>query len=274
MQQLTHHIGKELWNRSEGLYAFPKKDLGKDVRVMLYETLGTYRDIFPRSDGGDGYTGPEIIKSPYEAFSKPECLQQSCTACKLSLLFLDTKAVQALATLCKGRKRRGFAWPELLAFLEPVEKGRDPNWRRRWLKQGRDVRIERRKVRLWRERGGDKASAGKDDVGEECPILWSPTEDAKFEEKHRTAKRSENDTWEYSDCVMNVCDDLEDGSEERTIGEDDNASILLPMGEERVMDGREKAYLALHGIGVGKDTSDADIWFPQIAQMYARNYGK
>ena len=272
LHQLTQLIGKELWDRSEGLYAFTEERLGEEVRVMLYETLWPYREIFPRPEEGVERKGPERIGSPYEAFSKPNCSQESCTACKLSLFFEDRKAVRALALLCKGRKQHRYTWPELLAFLEPVEKGRDPNWRRRWVREGKDVRRERRRVRHWRERGGKISLAAKGDEGEECPIVWSPTEDAKFEEQVRLQGRCGKDSWGYSDCVVRPGDDLEDESVEYNVRGDDDCSTLLPMKEEDgIMDGREKAWLALYDIGVVRDTSDVDQWFPHLAQVFAQN---
>ena len=173
LSKLTELVRRELWDRSEGLYAFPKEFLGEKVRRILYETLVPLRRVFKQNSGSERV---EIIGKPLEAFGKGGVEQKKCLACDLSLVFRDTKVVEALATLCKGRKRHHYAWPELLAFLEPVKYGTDENWRRRWLKEGIDVRRGRQKVRLWREcGGGNQVSDRSDEEGEEVIIFNSPT---------------------------------------------------------------------------------------------------
>ena len=254
LHELTQLIAKELWERSEGLYAFPCECMGEEVRGMLYDTLLRYCDIFTVSIDTDRTKGPEIIGSPYEPFAKPECPTEICIACKLSILFQDRIAVKSLATLCKGRKRHGYTWPELLAFLEPVEKGKDPNWRDQWIRDGKAVRRERRRVRLWRQCGGEKGTAGKlirnADAGEECPIVYTRTQEAKFEDRQSSSKGSGRQTFGYSECVREISDDLEDENE----------------GFKGWTEEREKAYQALHGIGVRSDTADVDEWLPECEE--------
>ncbi|KAL9101444.1 MAG: hypothetical protein Q9163_003294 [Psora crenata] len=170
---LTDLIARELWDRSEALYAFPKDFLCVQVREMLYTTLLPFRDLFrPRTE----QLGQMMTAKPSGALNSRACAQQECIACALSLVFQHAAAVEALANLCKGRKRHHYAWPELLAFLEPIEYGKDEQWRRRWLREGINVRRERRKVRLWKECGGsNEASADSYNEGDERYLSRSPT---------------------------------------------------------------------------------------------------
>ena len=87
-----------------------------------------------------------LIKSAVDAFSHTS-RHGNCTACKLGILLRDKKAVAALATLCKARKRHRRQWPELLAYLEPIETGEDNEWKCRWLKESAQVRKDRKMVR-------------------------------------------------------------------------------------------------------------------------------
>ena len=274
LRELTQLIAKELWERSEGLYAFPWECMGKEVRSMLYDTLWHYRHEFALSKDANKSKGPDVIGSPYEAFAKPNFPMEQCMACRLSSLFQDEKAVKALTTLCKGRKRHKYTWPELLAFLEPVERRTDPDWRARWIKDGKDVRRERRRVRLWRKCGGTRDTAarlvGNPDAGEECPIVYTPTRKTNFEEEQQQPSLNipERQTFGYSECVQEISDDLEDEYEGFKAGEDDHCETLLPAAEDaqRWTNGSKKAYQALHGLEVEPDTADIDEWLTMVEE--------
>lgn len=126
------------------LYTFPSEFLGYETREMLYEVLLPYRYVFPESEDGCA----EAVKG------------SECIACTLGLLFRNDDAVKALAMCAKGRKKTGRPWPEVLAWLEISEFDKCDGWRRRWLHDGESVRIDRRRVRGWRECSGGRWVAG------------------------------------------------------------------------------------------------------------------
>ncbi|KAG8528927.1 uncharacterized protein KY384_006616 [Bacidia gigantensis] len=178
-------ISSELWERSEGLYAFPESSLNADIKQMLYKTLVEYKAIFrvkPQK------SSVEFIKTPAEAWKdgkKGSNRADNCLACDLSRFIRDKKAVDAICTLCKGRKKKGYTWPELLAFLSPVEYGKNENWRREFIKSSRHVTRMRRKINVWRDCGGDAwindlRKAQEWDQGEEVPIVYSLTRDSEL----------------------------------------------------------------------------------------------
>ncbi|KAL9130571.1 MAG: hypothetical protein Q9217_001284 [Psora testacea] len=263
---LTDLIVEELWDRSEGLYAFPKEYLGKQVREMLHSTLLPFRDLFkPKA----GQIGPEATGKPSEAFVASRGAEKKCIACTLSLIFQNGAAVDALATLCKGRKRHRSVWPELLAFLEPVEYGRDEKWRRRWLKEGIKVRRERRRVRLWRECGTEaEVNARSNNDSEEVSVSKSSTPPniafiyAVVDDVHGCS--SEN-TWSSQGYNAQVEDDFEDENDKVVtgmVGEEDesgwekgpkiNEQRAIIEEDSRPTNGevwpaRSLAYRALHG---------------------------
>ena len=147
---LTKLIAMELWDRSETLYAFPRAAQCESVRAAL-TVLEGYRPLFV--PGGENPHTVQIIGRPADAFAGPSTpvTQATCSACKLSRLFQNAEAVNALAVLCKGRKKRHWSWPELLAFVDPVDVGRDEGWYRRWRNEGSAVRRERRRANVWAE---------------------------------------------------------------------------------------------------------------------------
>ena len=171
--ELAELIAKELHYRSARLFQYPKESLSKEVKDIL-GAVWPYRVVFKPRFVDD--TDVELIKTPADAFKRgPSNCGQDCIACNLSALFQDTVAVKALATLCKGRKRHRYEWPELLAYLDPVIKGENDWWRRDFIKEGHAVRKVRRLTRVWRANGGlTGAPAAEADV-QEVPIYYKAT---------------------------------------------------------------------------------------------------
>lgn len=171
--ELAELIAKELHYRSEGLFQYPKEGLSKELKDILC-TVWPYREVFKPKYVDD--TDVELIKTPTDVFKRgPSNRGQDCVACNLSALFQDAIAVRALATLCKGRKRHRYEWPELLAYLEPIIKGENDRWRRNFIKEGHAVRKMRRLTRMWRANGCPTGAPAAEVDVQEVPICYKTT---------------------------------------------------------------------------------------------------
>ena len=196
---LTFLIAKELHWHSKGLWALPPHCLPPDVREMLHVTLKPLLTVFGDEKGLHNcpeLPNVEIIKYPLDAF-KEAGKGRECVACTLHLIFRNEAAVNALATLCKGRKKPRRKWPQLLAFLEPTNVEAEEDCFRRWRREGRDVRRARNRVRRWKECGGVYGGMNEMSVQQNAetglvPLVWSPTRDAEFDRAFAASKAAMN----------------------------------------------------------------------------------
>lgn len=173
----------------------PPQCLPPDVREMLHVTLKPLLTVFGEEKGlhhSSELPNVEIIKYPLDAF-KAAGKGRECVACTLHLIFRNEAAVNALATLCKGRKKHRRKWPQLLAFLEPTNVEAEEDCFRRWRREGKDVRRARNRVRRWKECGGmNEMSVLQNTETELVPFVWSPTKDAEFDRDFAAGKAAMN----------------------------------------------------------------------------------
>ena len=192
---LTFLIAKELHWYSKGLWALPPQCLPPDVREMLHVTLKPFLTVFGEEKGlhhSSELPNVEIIKYPLDAFNEAG-KGRECVACTLHLIFRNEAAVNALATLCKGRKKHRSKWPQLLAFLEPTNVEAEEDCFRRWRREGKDVTRARNRVRRWKECGGmNEMSVLQNAETELVPFVWSPTKDAEFDPNFAVGKVAMN----------------------------------------------------------------------------------
>ncbi|MCJ1469496.1 hypothetical protein MMC07_008129 [Pseudocyphellaria aurata] len=129
----------ELHRRLAHLYEVPPAHLTSETQTYLYQTLRQYRVYFREQ--------PRL-----HADKIPDCestLGTPCLACTLSLFFRDKAAVEALAICAKSRRQKGAEWPALLDWLEGGVK--IDGWEDQWIRDGENVRRDRKKARRWRK---------------------------------------------------------------------------------------------------------------------------
>jgi len=143
------------------LWDFPRETLGWEVRPLL-QLLRPCLDLFDVDPGSwTTVSTPLSPLSPARSLDgegRGDAVDPACEACTLHCFFRDADAVQALAKCAKGRKHHKRPWPEVLVWLEGDG---GVGWRGRWLKEGRAVRRERRRAKVWRECGGLEAGRGE-----------------------------------------------------------------------------------------------------------------
>lgn len=261
LTQLKELIGNELGYYLKRLWALPQEFLGQETRRYLYETLWPYR-ILAAVNADTPVPGANYDVGRYDDGSDQTqaCEEISCIACNLSMLFQNANAIEALATCAKSRKRHKGPWPQILAWLEPIDERKDPGWRRRWLHEGRAVRADRRKARMWKDCGDPVSERGSDvNVKQEFEkAIHRAVEEEHLaeEEELERAIQEEELIAEYSEEAKRP--------EEETTPETDSTRPMQP--EDFLISGGN-----LHG--TGDSSADTEIYRPAInTENHFRSY--
>ena len=149
------------------------------------ERITDLSEAFSSSPSSEGESS-DPSSSP-SARTTPSKDPSPCLACDLGTLLRDEDAMTAFRMLCKARKKHGRQWPELLAFLEPIESGEDGGWEGRWKKEARPIREDRRMIRQ-RIQVGDSI-----DVNGEGGEGWDGLEEQ--EEQLEEMDQEDEDDW-------------------------------------------------------------------------------
>lgn len=142
-------VGEEMGPSLEKLRGAPRELLSRPTKKHM-RRLEDYRHLFPVVDPTTGAL-PTVKRDDCTRPGCSICNITTCKACKLSHFFQNAKAVRALEIVAKGRKKRGGAWPETCAWLDPKP---GPNWEARWRRQANYVLKDRSNVNKWLKQGG------------------------------------------------------------------------------------------------------------------------
>lgn len=224
LNQLRGLVGNEIGPHLRKMWALPQEYLNEETERYLYEILWPYR-ILATVNADTPVPGANYdVGRYYDGSEQPEdCEEGSCVACNLSMLFQNANAVEALALCAKSRKRRNRGWPQILAWLEPIDERKDRRWRRRWLIEGKTIRADRRKARMWKERGGMLADSASD-IG--VKQEFEKAIHRAFQEEHALEEEELDRAIAEEQLIADYCEESRNSDEETELKTDSTRPML------------------------------------------------